>query len=252
MSCTEPRELVHAYLDGELDLVRSVEMEEHLRECGACAASYERLRALRAALSASGLRFAAPAAFVGRVRSAVRAESAKTGRRAPRRWLAFAAPLAAAAALLMFLSLPRVTETGRGGTDLLLDEIVSGHVRSLMVSHLTDVTSTDKHTVKPWFDGRLDFAPPVKDLAADRFPLEGGRLDYLAGRPVAAMVYRRDRHVIDLFVWPADSGGGSPAFAQVQGYNVVHWAADGMVLWAVSDVEAAELRKFAEAWQRSP
>jgi len=246
VSCTEPRELVHAYLDGELDLVRSVEMEEHLRECGACAASYERLRALRAALSASGLRFAAPAAFVGRVRSAVRAESAKTGRRAPRRWLAFAAPLAAAAALLMFLSLPRVTETGRGGTDLLLDEIVSGHVRSLMVSHLTDVTSTDKHTVKPWFDGKLDFSPPVVDLADHGFPLLGGRLDYLGKRPVAALVYGRQRHFINLFVWPVDVAPSAEETLARQGFQLVHWQQGGMTYWAISDLNAAELAEFAE------
>src|SRR5205085_811774 len=133
----------------------------------------------------------------------------------------------------------------------LTEQILAGHVRALQPGHLEDVASDDRHTVKPWFDGRIDFAPPVKDLAAQRFPLKGGRLDYLAGRPVAALVYQRDKHLIDLFVWPAaDSGAAAaPTTALRQGYNLVHWMQNGMNFWAVSDVEAAQLREFAEDWR---
>ena len=142
------------------------------------------------------------------------------------------------------------------GPDL-TGEIVAGHIRALQPGHLEDVASTDRHTVKPWFDGRIDFAPPVKDLAAERFPLRGGRLDYIGGRPVAALVYERDQHLIDLYVWPAagDSAAAvttAPVLAQQQGYSVVHWTEGGMALWAVSDVEAGQLREFAEDWRRLP
>jgi anti-sigma factor RsiW len=171
--------------------------------------------------------------------------------RSPRRWRPWwASPLGyglslSAAALLFFTFLPRESD--------ITQQIVGGHIRALQPGHLEDVASSDQHTVKPWFDGRIDFAPPVKDLAADRFPLRGGRLDYVGGRPVAALVYQRDKHLIDLYVWPAAGDSAHlPTSSQRQGYNVVHWAQDGMNLWAVSDLEAGQLREFAEDWRRSP
>ena len=131
-------------------------------------------------------------------------------------------------------------------TDLLVDEIVSGHVRSLMADHLTDVASSDKHTVKPWFDGKLDFSPAVVDLADHGFPLVGGRLDYLRNRSVAALVYARQKHFINLFVWPStrDGGVGEPKLSR-HGFNVIHWKASEMTYWAVSDLNPAELEEFA-------
>jgi anti-sigma factor RsiW len=132
----------------------------------------------------------------------------------------------------------------------MLDEIVSSHVRALQPGHLEDVISTDQHTVKPWFDGRIDFAPPVKDLKAEQFPLLGGRLDYLSDRPVAALVYGSDKHLIDLYVWPAD-GNSLPANAARDGYNTVHWSENGMEFWAVSDLEAQKLSAFVRDWRAS-
>ncbi len=152
---------------------------------------------------------------------------------------------AACAAALAFLLLMPAMPPG------LTEQVIAGHVRALQPGHLQDVASEDRHTVKPWFDGRIDFAPPVKDLAAARFPLTGGRLDYLDGRPVAALIYQRDKHVIDLFVWPA-AGETPPQSAERQGYNIVHWSQNGMAFWAVSDLETAQLKQFAEDWRRAP
>lgn len=154
--------------------------------------------------------------------------------------------LGAACAAVLALLLWSPAEEG------LTRQLVASHIRALQPGHLEDVFSTDKHTVKPWFDGRLDFAPPVKDLAALGFPLKGARLDYLDGRTVAALVYQRDKHIIDLYAWPAVRSNAPPQMTEIHGYNVVHWRRNGMTLWAVSDLEAGQLRDFAADWQRAP
>jgi anti-sigma factor RsiW len=156
----------------------------------------------------------------------------------------FAAGAALAASLALAL-IPTNNETS------LVAAVVDDHVRALQPGHLEDVVSTDQHTVKPWFDGRLDFAPPVKDLKSQGFPLLGGRLDYLEGHAVAALAYGRDQHRINLFVWPARPGGAAPLDTSRNGYNVIHWDAGGMSLWAVSDLEASQLQTFVEDWRRA-
>jgi anti-sigma factor RsiW len=152
------------------------------------------------------------------------------------------AGLALAACLAVFVVLP-----DRGGP---ADTVVAAHIRALQPGHLMDVASTDQHTVKPWFDGRLDYAPPVRDLAAEGFPLAGGRLDYVGHWPVAALVYRRALHVIELFVWPADGASAANAGSR-DGYNFVRWRQDGMTFWAVSDLNGRELAAFAAEWRKA-
>jgi anti-sigma factor RsiW len=232
-----------AYFDGELDAAGVGAFEDHLSACPDCAHELEALQGLRAALRDSSLRHRPPASLEDRVRKTnrpVRPLSA-TGRRWTI-WLATAAGLAAAvlfgASLTLFLRTPTAD-------DRLAAEVTAGHARSMLADHLFDVASSDQHTVKPWFQGRADFSPPVSDFKDKGFPLAGGRLDFLDGRTAAALVYRRRQHVINLFVWPAVGGESGTITMSRRGYNLVHWTDAGLTFWAVSDLNADELREFA-------
>ena len=241
--------LIHGYIDGELDLLNGLRVEQHLQECPACARDHQNHQALRSALSDGSLYFNAPASLQKRVRSHLRA--GVKGEPKPVmlswRWLAVGGSLALVAALISGLVF---MQSGPARDELLAQEVVSGHVRSLMANHLTDVASTDQHTVKPWFDGRLDFSPPVTDLTTQGFPLVGGRLDYIGNRPVAALVYQRRRHFINLFIWPeAAEPGGRTKMIVRQGYNLIYWNRAGMAYWAVSDLNLSELQEFTQALQ---
>jgi len=245
VGCSESRAFLHAYLDGELDLVRQVEIEEHLRTCGACSRIHQARLALGSALRSDELYFRAPAHLERKIRNAAQRPKKRSWLprlRAPG-WIgtAIAAAAAVALAVLVLPTLARSSAEERVGQDVL-----SAHIRSLMPGHLTDVPSSENHTVKPWFSGKLDFSPPVVDLSADGYPLVGGRLDYLAGRPVAALVYRKGGHFINLFVWPSASAHEfAEATGARQGYNLVFWTRGQTNFWAISDVNASELQHFA-------
>jgi anti-sigma factor RsiW len=251
VSCEEIQALLDGYVDGELDIVRSLEVERHLQGCQACAHVYEQHQALRSAIKGGALYFRPPARLRTRVRAAVRkARRAETQTwRWPWRGLSAVAALAAVALVLWSL-VPMLT--GPSAHDRLTRELIAGHVRSLMVSHLTDVASSDQHTVKPWFEGKLDFSPPVIDLTAQGFPLVGARLDYLDNRPVAALVYQRQHHVINLFIWPSpdDAEQGEQLVAR-QGYHLMHWAQAGLSYWAVSNLNWSELQAFVQRVQQA-
>ena len=247
MDCTETRDLVGAAIDNELDPARRQELDRHLQGCPSCRAAHEAQTALSAAVRSSADRFTASAALRSRVRAALAEAAAPSPAtsRLPARfwtWLGAGAGVVGAAMLAASLALFLVVPSAK---DRLGQELIAAHVRSLMADHLADVQSSDQHTVKPWFNGRLDMSPPVADLSADGFPLIGGRLDYLDRRPVAALVYKHRQHVINLFVWPeAGAGASSPRLTEHQGYNVLHWTRPGLTLWAVSDINPAELEEF--------
>jgi anti-sigma factor RsiW len=249
MACEQVRELLGSYLDDELDTATSLELRKHLRECPQCSAQQQGQESLRHALRTSDLRFEAPSGLEDRIRGAVREPEsmpAQVPRVLPWPKIAMWAGVAASLVIAAFL-LWRFSPSRTGTQDLTAELVLSGHVRSLMADHLTDVASTDNHTVKPWFNGKLDFSPPVRDLAQQGFPLVGGRLDYV-NRPVAALVYKRRQHVINVFVWPSSIGAArdSQMLLSRQGYNLLHWAGSGMEYWAASDLNPGELKQFAE------
>jgi len=248
MTCDDARRRLHAYLDDELDPAQSMAVEQHLAGCAACAAGRREYDRLRQALAQPALYHRAPDAL--RQRWDVSVTPPLTSTR-PRRALALAAAAGFAGALALsapaWLWLSRGTETPAA----LVGEAISGHLRSLQPQHLMDVVSTDQHTVKPWFEGKLDFAPRVKELSAEGFPLAGGRLDAIGGRSVAALVYRRRMHAINLYQWPSDGPDRPHTLAQRHGYAVIDWRQDGMRFLAVSDLNENELKQFALAFDNA-
>ncbi|GEP03416.1 anti-sigma factor family protein [Methylobacterium oxalidis] len=264
--CGEDPASLNALLDGELDAVNSLRCEAHVARCPACAAELDRLRALRHRLAREGVAWRAPPALRARILAAlaeevareapgVRAAPARTRepnrwaarlRDAVGRWRAVPAGLALAASLALAVLISRLDERPD-----LPGQLVSGHVRSLLANHLTDVPTSDQHTVKPWFSGKTDFSPPVVDLDDRGFTLVGGRLDYIENRVVAALIYKRRQHVINLFMWPSE--GSRPNALAREGYNILGWQQAGLAFWAVSDLNAVELKEFQDDFaERAP
>ena len=254
MDCNETRSLIDVDTDGELDLVRHLELAAHLRACPDCARHADTARARHSALRESLPRFTLPPQLAGKIRAALQAEgepvpaAGPAPRRSPLFWPIWSVT-GLAASLAFALLVGFSWGNARARANLLVDEAVNDHVRSLQAGHLTDVASTDQHTVKPWFAGKLDFSPPVVDLAAAGFPLAGGRLEHIDGRPAAALIFHRRQHTINLFIWPA-STGLLPAHQSVRnGYNTESWSQGGLNFLAVSEIPAAELGQFAAAFR---
>lgn len=251
MNCDEAEIMLHAMLDGELDAGHAREVEAHVATCAACSEKLKAFRALRGAIAGASLKEAAPASLRNRIEAAMPAPPARGAApaRLPRPtrrsfFGGFAAGAVLSGALAASLMLT-VFRSDRERT--IAEEVVSAHIRALQPGHLMDVETSDQHTVKPWFDGKVDVAPPVIDLTAEGFTLLGGRLDYIDGEPVASVVYRRRKHVINLFV--ARRLGVEHSFVTsrtVQGYNVRHWSDQGLDFWAVSDLASEELGEFVQ------
>jgi anti-sigma factor RsiW len=258
MTCEESEILLHALLDNELDAGHAREVEAHVVECPHCAAELGQLRALHTAMSAPQLRFSAPAGLRARVEAMLPAAPAAvpvapmapvlpfpgSSRRTLLKGFALGSVLSGALAASLMITVMRSDQDQR-----IVGDVVSAHLRSLQAEHLTDVQTSDQHTVKPWFNGRLDVAPPVIDLTAQGFTLLGGRLDYVDGRAVAAVVYRRRNHVLNLFVAPGSGSERDAKTENAQGFNVRSWSDQGLKFWVVSDVNVEELQEFVDKFQ---
>src|SRR5437762_49406 len=272
MNCEEATKLKDGYLDGELDPITSQTIEQHLRECPRCDQAYATHGSLSRAIGNATPYFKAPVELRERIQSFLRKEMAEQSNGSgsipvdarpliakeqaePQsilfgtswNWLALAAAIVFAAVIVWNI-VPRLLRPGAG--QFLATQLIASHVRSLMANHLTDVASSDQHTVKPWLDAKLDFAPAVVDLSEKGFPLMGGRLDYLDNRPVAALIYQRRKHFINLFVWPAgsDAAGGTKAMMR-QGYQLLHWVDSDFNYWAVSDINDKDLQEFKQLFE---
>jgi len=244
-ACPDKELLLHGLLDGELDAANVQAVEGHLKTCPGCAEAYRDLQALHARIAAPGIAYAAPESLRARLEAMAAPTPARPARiRTAAPWALSGVFAALAASLAVMVVQPT--------TLALQDQLVASHVRSTLAQHLVDVETSDRHTVKPWFNGKIDFAPPVVDLADQGFPLVGGRLDYLDNRVVAAEVFRRNKHVINLFVWPAKTSL-LPAreAAPPAGYSVVHWRQGSLQFWAVSDVDPRDLEAFHQAFAKA-
>ena len=271
MNCEQATDLMDGYLDGELDPVTNQAIEQHLRDCHKCEQAYQAHTALAHAISQGAPYYEAPTELRERIQSSLRQETAERSARnvaedaqpriakkqpEPRsilfgtswNWLALAAAIVFAA-VIAWNVLPGVQRPG--AEQFLATQLIASHVRSLMANHLADVSSSDQHTVKPWLDAKLDFAPPVVDLTNAGFPLIGGRLDYLDNRPVAALIYQRRKHFINLFVWPASDVSRRTKAKEIsrQGYHLLHWVEGDFNYWAVSDVNKEDLQNFQRLFE---
>jgi anti-sigma factor RsiW len=253
MTCDEAEILIHALIDNELDASHAREVEAHIATCPRCTAELAAYRQMREAMSKADLRYTAPESLRQRIDAAlpkpvpapVSNVTPLASRRSVLRGFAMGSALSALAATGLFAIVLRGDDQ-----QLIESEIVSAHLRSLQPGHLIDVVSSDQHTVKPWFNGKLDVSPPVIDLTAQGFTLIGGRLDYVDARAIGAVVYKRRAHIINLFVAQTANATRKPARMEtIQGFNIRRWSDRGLNYWAVSDIGADELNEFGEKFE---
>ena len=245
MTCDEAEILLQALIDGELDAGHARDVENHVESCPRCAAMLKDYREMSLAMADAGMHYTAPPALRARIEAALPQPRPLQSRRTMLRGFAMGSAVSALAATGLFAIVLRNDDMER-----IQSEVVSAHLRSLQAGHLTDVISTDQHTVKPWFNGRLDVSPPVIDLTAQGFTLIGGRLDYVDARALGAVVYRRRQHIINLFVsQTASTEHRAAKIETVQGFNIRHWSDRGLNYWAVSDIAKDELADFGDKFE---
>jgi anti-sigma factor RsiW len=245
MTCDETEILLHALIDGELDASHARELEAHVAECASCAAKLAAYRQMSQVMATADLRYATPPLLRKRIEASLPKPQPAPSRRSVLRGFALGSAVSAMAATGLVAIVLRNDDEQR-----IEAEIVSAHLRSLQAGHLTDVVSTDQHTVKPWFNGKLDVSPSVIDLTAQGFTLIGGRLDYVDARPIGAVVYKRRAHVINLFVAQTSRTEHRPArMDTIQGFNIRSWSDRGLNYWAISDIGADELAEFGEKFE---
>lgn len=245
MTCDEAEILLQALIDGELDAGHARDVENHVESCPRCAAMLKDYREMSLAMADSGMRYTAPPALRARIEASLPQPRPVQSRRSVLRGFAMGSAVSALAATGLFAIVLRHDDMER-----IQSEVVSAHLRSLQAGHLIDVVSTDQHTVKPWFNGKLDVSPPVVDLTTQGFTLVGGRLDYVDARALGAVVYRRRQHIINLFVsQTANTEHRAAKIETVQGFNIRHWSERGLNYWAVSDLGQDELAEFGDKFE---
>lgn len=247
--------ILHGFIDGELDAAHSLQLEKHLATCSHCVDQLAVFQAQKKIVSQRGVSWRTPDHVRAQVLAVISSEAATQARSLSgrtnkdndqkfkafeflKRWI-FVPSLAALAASLFLVIAPIQDRSS------VQDEVLASHIRSLLANHLTDIATSDQHTVKPWFNGKVDFSPPVVDLASQGFPLVGGRIDYIGGRVVAALIYRRHGHPINVFVWPAPHIVTN--LVTRDGYNIANWSKDGLNFWAVSDASADDVARLRQA-----
>lgn len=253
MKCAESLKLMEAYVDHELDLRSAMDFENHAGQCEACSQALEQATALARAMKSDQLYHRAPDSLRTRISMMTTDQGvagttdggaemkSSTRSKITMSWWSYGLSLASVAVFSLTLSL----QLAKPSLDTQIgEEVVSSHVRSLMEGHLADVVSTDQHTVKPWFAGRLDYSPPVGDFSSQGYPLTGGRLDYIGRRPVSALVYKHNKHIINVYVWPGTAPGAAETLSH-DGFNLIRMSKSGMVFWIISDLNSTELRSFA-------
>ena len=253
MNCQETRHVLDSYFDGELGVAYRLDIDGHLRRCTGCAETLKNYQEVRRGIQASGMYYEAPA----ELKSSIRIPPQDTGNAkvswsrlnssGKNQWLAIAAGIAAVA---VATAIALTALSGSFATEVIATEVLDAHLRSMIRDHLVDVSSSDQDAVKPWFAGKLDFVPPVRDLTDKGFSLTGGRLEYLDRRPVAALVFRHGQHTINLFVWPALRPDTSIHTSTIQGYSLVHCSWLGVTYWAISDLNPSELRELVKYQQQ--